>query len=249
MTCICKNCGVSFEGVFCPNCAQKASTGRLNVSDVVHEMWHNFTHTDRSVLGFIAGLFTKPGIVIREYIAGKRKKYFNPYTFFLVSSAILIFITKKVFHYEDSLYHYNNEFGQFTSEQYTIIILFSLPFMGGILRMIFSGRDINYSEWITFLIFSYCLINVIQIVIQLIYFPLIKYHHTVLLSYTELSPYVILFFLLVKFIQPRNFGGWTKCTVSILVLFFFVEWVAKIIALWLANPISLSRLISNYSVF
>jgi len=35
-------------------------------------------------------LLLKSGTVAREYIGGKRKKYFNPFTFFLILAALFI---------------------------------------------------------------------------------------------------------------------------------------------------------------
>ncbi len=248
MTVVCKNCANHFKGKFCPNCSQKASTGRLKVSNVLEELWHNFTHTDKSVVGLIASLFKNPGLVIREYIDGKRKKYFNPYTFFLVSGGILIFFTMKVFSIEDELYKFYNEFGQYTSEHYTVILLASMPFLAGLLRLVFWKREINYSEWVIFFVFAYCIINVIQIGIQLLYFPLIKYHRS-WLGVTELFTYFILLFVLVSFIRPVKFIQWLQCIVSITVIFFFVEILAKLAALWLVLGVPLKMLLKNFSLF
>lgn len=74
----CKNCGTAFEGKFCPNCSQKAATHRLTLGHFIHETTHALTHTDKGILLLIKELFVRPGIVAREYVEGKRKKYFNP---------------------------------------------------------------------------------------------------------------------------------------------------------------------------
>lgn len=248
MTVICKNCGTHFQGKYCTNCSQKAGTGRLKVANVLDEFWHNLTHTDRSALGLIKDEFKNPGLVIREYLAGKRKKYFNPYSFFLVSSGILIFLTMKVFKYEDQLYQYRNEFGQYTSEHYTILVLLSLPFLAGALKLFFFKRDINYPEWVAFFIFSYCLINVIQIVFQLLYFPLIKYH-SYWLGYTEMFSYIVLLYTLCSFIKPRRFTNWIQCILTVIFVFFFIEVLAKLLALWLVMGVPLKVLIKGFSLF
>ena len=231
MTVVCKNCGVHFKGNYCYNCSQKAATDRLKVSNVLHELWHNFTHTDRSALGLLAALFKNPGRVIQDYIEGKRKKYFNPYTFFLVSGAIVIFLTGKVFKYEDALYEFHNEFGQAVNQFYTIILLCSMPLMALILKWVFANKKYNYAEWISFLIFSFCIVNVVQVVIQLLYFIFIKWHSS-LLGYTEATSYLIILWVTISFIKPRSIVAWLQCIAAMLLIFVCVEVLAKGIYLW-----------------
>src|SRR5688572_4842962 len=91
----CKNCQTTFEGKFCPNCAQKADTHRFTVKHFAHELFHAFTHTDKGVFFLSKELLLRPGKVAREYNSGMRKKYFNPITFLLIVTAIQIFVVKK----------------------------------------------------------------------------------------------------------------------------------------------------------
>lgn len=91
----CKNCGIAFDGKFCPNCSQKADTHRLTLAHFAHDATHAVTHTDKGILLLIKAMFTKPGLVGREYVEGKRKKYFSPITFLLIMMAIQVFVVKK----------------------------------------------------------------------------------------------------------------------------------------------------------
>jgi hypothetical protein len=103
---VCKNCENSFEGKFCPNCAQKANTHRFTIGHLAHEFFHAVTHTDKGILFLIRVLFFKSGKVAREYNAGKRKKYFNPVTFLLIGLAFQIFSVQKTsyfIHFNSSL--------------------------------------------------------------------------------------------------------------------------------------------------
>jgi len=89
----CLNCGtlLTADDNFCPYCGQKSHTHRLTIGHLLHEFFHSFTHADKGFLGITADLAIKPGLVAREYIAGKRKKYFNPFTYYLLCIAILVF--------------------------------------------------------------------------------------------------------------------------------------------------------------
>ncbi|HEY0770008.1 MAG TPA: DUF3667 domain-containing protein [Sphingobacteriaceae bacterium] len=53
------------------------------------------THTDKGILLLIKEMFARPGIVAREYVEGKRKKYFNPITFLLILMAVQVYAVKK----------------------------------------------------------------------------------------------------------------------------------------------------------
>lgn len=76
----CKNCNNSFEGNFCNNCGQKADTKKLNIHYLRHKVQYLILHSDKSVLYACRQLFTRPGDTIREYIEGKRVKYFEPFS-------------------------------------------------------------------------------------------------------------------------------------------------------------------------
>jgi hypothetical protein len=92
----CKNCDAPLTGKFCSNCGQKAEIHRITLSHVFHDFLHAFTHADKGFLLLIKKLITKPGIVAREYIEGKRKKYFNPLSFLVITSTIHALISEEI---------------------------------------------------------------------------------------------------------------------------------------------------------
>ncbi len=243
MSTVCKNCGIGFKGNYCFNCAQKASTTRLKTGNVLEEFWHNFTHTDTSAFGLFGAMLINPGRVVREYIAGKRKKYFNPFTFFILATAVLIFITEKIFNYEDKLFQIRNEFGQYISKHYNIIIFCSLPFLAVILKAVFFKLKYNFAEWVSFLVFSFGFINAVQICIHSFYFIFIEYHYR-LEGYVKLGSYILFTVILISFIKPVTFGRWLLCIVAGLLAYFFVELISTSIAFWLWG-MPLQQIINN----
>ncbi|MDB5203614.1 MAG: hypothetical protein JWQ27_3023 [Ferruginibacter sp.] len=76
---------------FCPACGQKTDTHRLTMPHFSHELFHAFTHTDKSIFQLLKQLATRPGTTAREYIQGKRVSYFNPFTFFLILMGLFVF--------------------------------------------------------------------------------------------------------------------------------------------------------------
>ena len=84
----CKNCDATSEGKFCSNCGQKLEIHRITIGFVTHEFLHAVTHADKGFIMLVKSLILRPGIVAKEYIEGKRKKYFNPLSFLVIMSAI-----------------------------------------------------------------------------------------------------------------------------------------------------------------
>lgn len=80
----CKNCDTAFEGKFCPKCSQSANVHRLTTGHIIHEIAHGITHFDTGALHLLRKVIYVPGRVAKEYIDGKRKRYFNPFTLLIL---------------------------------------------------------------------------------------------------------------------------------------------------------------------
>jgi len=95
----CLNCEtlINVGQNFCPHCGQKTNIHRLSFHEISHEVIHEVTHADKSIFKLLRDLVIKPGVVAREYLAGKRKKYFKPINFFLLVAGIVVFITSSFY--------------------------------------------------------------------------------------------------------------------------------------------------------
>lgn len=176
---ICKNCETTFEGNFCPNCSQKADTHRFTLKHFAHEFFHALTHTDKGVLFLAKELSKRPGKVSIEYNEGRRKKYFNPFTYLLITIALQIYVAKKTdfFHhfstkmqtYAEALNNesttssknskFNDEIKKVESkagmvlENGRLLIFSFLPFLAALTWLFFKKTGHNYAENLTFNVF------------------------------------------------------------------------------------------------
>lgn len=80
----CKNCGHQFDHNYCPACGQKASVKRLEMKSLLKELPHAIWHLDRGFLYNLIELFKRPGSAIKDYLDGKRKRFYHPLSFMLV---------------------------------------------------------------------------------------------------------------------------------------------------------------------
>ncbi|MBK6997133.1 MAG: DUF3667 domain-containing protein [Lewinellaceae bacterium] len=85
---VCKNCANAFEGKHCPECGQKAKTGRITFLQVFKEFRQHLIHFETGFLFTMKELMLRPGYTIREYLEGKRVKHIKPLKFALWATAI-----------------------------------------------------------------------------------------------------------------------------------------------------------------
>jgi hypothetical protein len=86
----CLNCEAPLEQnqAYCARCGQKIGAPRLTMHEIGHEFMHALTNVDRSALRLLCALIVRPGLVARDYVLGRRKRYFGPFGFFTVAVAV-----------------------------------------------------------------------------------------------------------------------------------------------------------------
>jgi hypothetical protein len=89
----CLNCGEPLSQRFCPACGQGAIDPNPTLSEFVHEAAEEFLHWDGKLAATFRLLFTKPGELTREYLAGRRARYLSPLRLYL-SFSVLFFALK-----------------------------------------------------------------------------------------------------------------------------------------------------------
>ena len=82
----CRNCDadVALGQVYCGICGQKYATGQLTLHEIGHDLLHALIHVDRSALSLVQMLLVRPGTVALNYVQGKRKRYFGPFSFLVI---------------------------------------------------------------------------------------------------------------------------------------------------------------------
>ncbi|GHB76503.1 DUF3667 domain-containing protein [Persicitalea jodogahamensis] len=92
MSANCLNCGTHLQDSYkyCPSCSQKKDTHRIHFHDLLHDAVHYVTHADKGFLYLLRSLATSTGVVAREYVEGKRKKYFPPLNFYLIVAGLFV---------------------------------------------------------------------------------------------------------------------------------------------------------------
>jgi len=91
----CLNCDHPLDksDKFCPNCSQLNSTKKLHLKDLFNEFFGSLFAYDSRIVRTFKVLLFKPGIISKEYVAGKRMRYANPFRFYLSVSIIFFLLT------------------------------------------------------------------------------------------------------------------------------------------------------------
>ncbi len=86
----CLNCAAALAPGqhYCSQCGQAADTHRISLAHFAHDLGHALLHADRNVFTLTAALARRPGDVVREYLAGRRKRWFNPVAYLLLVAAL-----------------------------------------------------------------------------------------------------------------------------------------------------------------
>ncbi|HSU28827.1 MAG TPA: DUF3667 domain-containing protein [Chitinophagaceae bacterium] len=94
----CLNCGVKLSPgqKFCYNCGQKLNLGRITLTHLFVDFFRIISHAERGLLNLAKGLAIDPGGVAIEYVEGKRKKYFNPFTFLAVCITVMVLLNSLI---------------------------------------------------------------------------------------------------------------------------------------------------------
>lgn len=92
----CKNCNNKFRGQYCNNCGQKASTGKLTFRSVIDNLAYGITNCDTGILFTYKELFTRPGRMFADFIAGKRVIYFKPFPMLIVTAGLYSLLTELI---------------------------------------------------------------------------------------------------------------------------------------------------------
>jgi len=241
----CSNCGnaLTENAAFCASCGQKAHLHRLSWHDVVHDAVHYFTHADKGIFQLIKALLLKTGTVAKEFVAGKRKKYFPPLNFFLIVAAIYVLITSlnakpvvikdiRAAHPEIALikdpvkqektyaiYSRAAKSGNFLSRNSNMIAILALPFTAFLFWLLYKRSGYNYVENLVANMYMSAFTLLVRV---LIFIPLVNLF-SIKMPYLELTVFFIfqlIYFTLFyyQFIGKISMGAKVKAFFSALMV-------------------------------
>ncbi|WP_299112956.1 DUF3667 domain-containing protein [uncultured Winogradskyella sp.] len=179
----CLNCKTLFEGKFCPECGQKSETKRFTFQKITNDTFTTITNADKGFFFNLKNLTLNPGDNINNYLDGKRKHVFNPFSYAFIAIGLYLIVDH---YYDYSLYSsvsntdnkikdivpetYNlgQKIGQFTRKYLKFFYLLNIIYLSLMTWSILRKR--NFVEHLV----SNAFIIGHAIIITVVFIPLIK---------------------------------------------------------------------------
>jgi hypothetical protein len=256
----CLNCNRdSIEGAaYCIYCGQALHTHRFNFRHIFHEFFHAFTHTDKTVFGLISGLAVRPGVLVREYLGGKRKKYFNPFTFLLLVAAfsILVLSWAGKLHSSPSpsesvrpsesrvaldpqtmeIRKRAKQVGEFMNKRQNLVMLIAVPFIALVYFLAYKKMGLYYAEHMVANVFFNAFVILFS---SVIFYPLLAFFRQPPAVYWVLIPMLfshVLYYTLTygQLLQAKGWVAWARVfLVSVLAVLLWSSLTRLLIGLYI----------------
>ena len=151
----CGNCDTPLarRDAYCPRCGQKVAAARLTLHEISHDLIHALFHVDRSVLSLLRLLLTHPGRVAREYVEGKRKRYFGPFALLVVvvalaSAAVHLSGTQKLVLVPEAPAAVAAFVQEFLIKHANLVYFIQVPLLAAACRALGVNGRFNYAEYL-----------------------------------------------------------------------------------------------------
>jgi len=143
----CRNCGTPLgEGQrFCGSCGQRGDSGRLTMRAIGHDLLHAITHVDHSIFSLLKALVLRPGRVAREFIEGKRKKYFGPFALLIISAGLASFMIA-ITGVEWVRVTGDTRIAGLLERHVNVVFLIQMPLLAGWCALLFWNKRLHYAE-------------------------------------------------------------------------------------------------------
>jgi hypothetical protein len=84
----CVECGADLSGRFCSACGETAGHHDYSLKHFAEEALETIAHVDGRVLSTFRSLVTRPGLLARDFLAGRRKSHMGPVQLFVACNVI-----------------------------------------------------------------------------------------------------------------------------------------------------------------
>lgn len=91
---LCRNCGASIEDKFCPRCGQETDLRLPTLREFLREAAGRYVALDGRFWRTMQALLGHPGLLTREYLAGRRRRYIRPARLYLFATLIFFAVSR-----------------------------------------------------------------------------------------------------------------------------------------------------------
>lgn len=130
----------------CPACSQRADTTRLTISDMLRESTHSFLNVERGPLAMLRGLLTRPGDIARDYVCGRRRRYYGPFATLVVlvgATSLMVNVAGDGMLAHDG---YGAASIDLLQRHFNLLLLVQLPLLGACCAVVFRHEALTLPD-------------------------------------------------------------------------------------------------------
>jgi len=88
----CRNCSSEIIGNFCHHCGQKSTVHKVTFKETFQDFIDTVFSINAPLIKTLKLLIINPGNLFKEYLTGKRKRYYKPVSFFIIVTLIYMVV-------------------------------------------------------------------------------------------------------------------------------------------------------------
>jgi hypothetical protein len=234
----CRNCDADVPPgqAYCGVCGQKYVSDRLTVRQIGNDLLHAVIHVDRSALSLIRMLLIHPGTVALEYVQGRRKRYFGPFSFLAVvvaAASALVAITGFRAVSSDS----PNVVADFLQGHINLLMFAEVPLLAGYSRVLDVRARFNWAEHLVLVAYTssmrVILASVILIPLWIVFHPA----NGVTVAVISLVIWALYFgFASSQFLQGRRALSWGRGALAAVLSAATMQGLIQLTAILFGRP-------------
>jgi hypothetical protein len=208
----CRNCDADVPPgqAYCGICGQKYVFDRLTLRQIGNDLLHAVIHVDRSAWSLVGMLLLRPGSVALEYVQGKRKRYFGPFSFLAVvvaAASALVAITGFRAVSSDS----PNVVADFLQSHINLLMFAEVPLLAGYSRLLDVHARFNLAEYLVLVAYTSSMRVIFASVILVPFWFVFHPANAVAVALISLAIWALYFgFASSQFLQGRKALSWCR---------------------------------------
>ena len=239
----CKNCNQFVNGNYCHDCGQRTSVDKITFQETFQDFINSIVSVNAPLFITLRLLVVNPGKLFREFIDGKRKKYYKPVPFFILATLAYLIIRQLIDFdpfgnttvsiidsTQSQLFTEARNFLLFHIDKFLFAFIFTL----GIFLKLFFLKKNSFAEFIAiafYLIGVYTLI----VIINMFY---IHYVNKEFQFMAVLAMFIYFVYALVSFFKKKKFLVALKSIFIFILAFisyFMLAFGISYIIIWLKH--------------
>jgi hypothetical protein len=227
----CHNCDAPLAPgqVFCGQCGQQTGAHRLTLGSIGHDVVHALFHVDHSILALLKGLLLRPGHLARDYIEGRRKRYFGPFGFVVIMTGLATFFVA-IFHAEWFKPVTDSHAQEILTRHINLVVLLQTPVLSALCLLLFWKERLHYAEHLVLVTYT---TGIRMMYLSFVAVPVMAITHRSSADPVVIVGYYVPWLVYFTFAATQFYRGRTAATVAKAILAGIVNQLLTMLGIYI----------------